>query len=60
LREQLTALGLAPQLQTLVLVVIAILLVLGAFRLFGGLIRVAVIIVLLLIAIHALLPAIKP
>ena len=56
LRTQLGTLGLAPQLQTAVLVVLAILLIVAALRLFGGLVRIAVILVLALIAVHILMP----
>ncbi|MDR3538457.1 MAG: hypothetical protein P4L71_18320 [Acetobacteraceae bacterium] len=56
-RGQLQALGVPHTMQTVVLVVIAVLLIVAALRLFGGLVRVAVILVLLLIAIHTLLPA---
>jgi hypothetical protein len=60
LRAQLALLGAPPQVQTAVLIVVAVLLILAAFRLFGGLIRIAVVIILLLIAIHALLPVVQP
>jgi hypothetical protein len=56
LRGQLGQLGLAPQLQTAILVAIAVLLIVAALRFFGGLVRIAVVIVLALIAIHILLP----
>jgi hypothetical protein len=46
----------APQLQTIILLAVAVILILGALKLFGGLIRVAVVLVLLLIAIHVLMP----
>ena len=56
LRHQLMQLGVAPQLQTIILLAVAVILILGALKLFGGLIRVAVVLVLLLIAIHVLMP----
>lgn len=56
LRRQLMQLGVAPQLQTIILLAVAVILILGALKLFGGLIRVAVVLVLLLIAIHVLMP----
>jgi hypothetical protein len=59
LRAQLGQFGLSPDVQTAILVVLAVVLILGALRLFGGLIRVAVILVLLLIGIHILLPIIQ-
>ena len=57
LRAQLTHAGLPPEIQTVILLVVAILLVIGSLQLFGGLIRVAVVLVLILIAIHVVLPA---
>jgi hypothetical protein len=60
LRSQLTMLGAPPPVQTAILVAVALILILAAFRLFGGLIRIAVIIVVVLIAIHALMPVIQP
>jgi len=56
MRTQLTTMGLSPQLQTVVLVVLAIVLIVAALRLFGGLVRIAVILVLALIAVHILMP----
>jgi hypothetical protein len=55
-RGQLAALGMAPSLQTVVMLSLAALLILAALRLFGGLIRAIVILVLILIAIHIVLP----
>lgn len=60
LRAQLDQFGLPPMIQTAILAVLAILLVVGLLRLFGGLIRIAVILVLMLIAIHILLPLVRP
>jgi hypothetical protein len=59
LRGQLTVLGVPASIQMVLLVALAVVLVLAALRLFGGLIRVAVVLVLLLIVIHALLPVIR-
>jgi hypothetical protein len=59
LRGQLTLLGVPPAIQVVLLVALAVVLILAALRLFGGLIRVAVVLVLLLIVIHALLPIIQ-
>jgi hypothetical protein len=56
LRGQLGALGVAPVLQTAIMVGLAVLLILGSVRLLGGLIRIAVVLVLLLIAIHIIVP----
>jgi hypothetical protein len=55
-RGQLAAAGMAPSLQTVVMVSVAALLILAALRLFGGLIRAIVILVLILVAIHIVLP----
>ena len=60
LRGMLGSLGVPPPVQTAVLIAVAVLLILAVFRLFGGLIRVAVIIILLLIVIHVLVPVIHP
>jgi hypothetical protein len=59
LRAQLMHFGVAPQLQTVILLALAVVLILGALKLFGGLIRVAVVLVLILIAIHILMPVIQ-
>ena len=59
IRAQLTLLGLPPAVQVILLVAVALVLILTALRLFGGLIRVAVVLVLLLIVTHALLPVIQ-
>lgn len=56
LRGQLAQLGLGPAAQTAIMVVVAALLILGTLRLFGGLIRVAVVLILILISIHIMLP----
>ncbi len=56
MRAQLATLGLPPDIQTVLLVALAVLLIVAALRLFGGLIRVAVVLVVVLIAIHVLLP----
>jgi hypothetical protein len=55
-RAQLATLGLPPAVQTIIMLAFAALLILGALRLFGGLIRAVVLLVLILIAIHILLP----
>ncbi|HEX3575267.1 MAG TPA: hypothetical protein VHU42_11765 [Rhodopila sp.] len=59
LRAELQALGVPHTVQTLVLLVVAAILVLGSLRLFGGLIRVAVVLILLLIAIHIVMPVVQ-
>ncbi|WP_158929159.1 hypothetical protein [Acidisphaera sp. S103] len=59
LRAQLLQMGVAPQLQSVILLAFAVVLILGALKLFGGLIRVAVVLVLILIAIHILMPVLQ-
>ncbi len=59
LRAELTLLHVPRPIQTVLMVALALLLIVAALRLFGGLIRVAVIVVLVLIAIHVLLPVIQ-
>ena len=59
LRGQLGQFGLAPAVQTTILVVFAIVLVVAALRLFGGLIRIAVLLFLLMIALHFLVPVMR-
>jgi hypothetical protein len=59
LRAQLDHFGLPANVQTVILVALAALLIIGSLRLFGGLIRVAVILVLILIAVHIMLPALQ-
>jgi hypothetical protein len=49
-------LGLTGPAQTVVMVAIAVVLILAALKLFGGLIRVAAVLVLLLIALHIVMP----
>ena len=46
--------GIPPNAQEIVAVVLAVLFILAAFRLFGGLIRVALIVVLVALLVHAL------
>jgi hypothetical protein len=55
-RDQLAQFGLAPPVQTVIMLAVAALLIVGSLRLFGGLIRVAAVLLLLLIAVHILLP----
>jgi hypothetical protein len=56
LRGQLAALGVPVELQTLIMLALAALLIMGVVRLFGGLIRIVVVLVLLLVAARVLLP----
>jgi hypothetical protein len=59
LRTQFALFGLPPTIQTVLLIAMAVVLILVALRLFGGLIRVAVVLLLLLVVIHVLLPIIQ-
>ncbi len=59
LRAQLAMFGLPPAIQTALLIALAAMLILAALRLFSGLIRVAVILVLMLILVHVLLPVVQ-
>ncbi len=55
-RAQLATFGLPPAVQTVIMLALAAVLIVGSLRLFGGLIRAIVLLVLILIAIHILLP----
>ena len=59
LRGVLQQLGVPHLLQTVLLLAVAAVLVLGSLRLFGGIIRVAVVLILLLIAIHIIMPVVQ-
>jgi hypothetical protein len=59
LRGQLTQFGLPHNIQTVILLVLAAVLIIGALRLFGGLIRLAVVLVLILIAVHIVIPLVQ-
>jgi hypothetical protein len=59
MRGQLSQFGLAPQVQTVIMLAFAVVLILAAFKLFGGLIRVAVVLVLILIALHIVMPVLQ-
>jgi hypothetical protein len=59
LRAQLAQLGVAQQMQTAILIAVAVVLILASLKLFGGLIRVAAVLVLILIAIHILMPVLQ-
>ena len=60
LRGQLEQFGLAPAVQTTIMVILAVLLVVATLRLFGGLIRIAVVLLLMMIALHFLVPVFRP
>jgi hypothetical protein len=59
MRGQLSQFGLTPQVQTVIIIALAAVLILGSLRLFGGLIRVAVVLVLILIALHIVMPVLQ-
>jgi hypothetical protein len=59
LRGVLVQFGVPHTLQTAILLAVAAILVLGSLRLFGGLIRIAVVLILLLIAIHIIMPVVQ-
>jgi hypothetical protein len=56
LRAQLTGLGVTPQIQTVIMIAVAILLLLLVLRVFGGIIRVVLVVFLILLALHVVLP----
>lgn len=56
LRTQLTGLGVQPQIQTVIMVAVAIILLLLVLRVFGGIIRVVLVVFLILLALHVVLP----
>jgi hypothetical protein len=56
LRGQLTGLGVASPIQTIILIAVAVLLIAATLRLFGGVLRAVVVIFLVLLALHALIP----
>ncbi len=56
LRTQLTGLGVGPQIQTVIMIAVAISLLLLVLRVFGGVIRVVLVIFLILLALHVVLP----
>jgi Flp pilus assembly protein TadB len=58
LRSQLQQFGVPQAVQTLIFVAIAAILILWSLRLFGGLFRIAALLVLLLIAAHIVLPTV--
>ena len=56
LRDQLAGLGVAPPIQTIILIAVAVVLIAVTLRLFGGVLRAVVVIFLVLLALHALIP----
>jgi hypothetical protein len=59
LRGLLTQAGVPADIQTVILLAVAVVLIVGSLRLFGGLIRVAIVLVLILIAIHIVMPLVQ-
>ena len=57
LRDSLAPMGIGAQGQSVVLVVAALLLIVGAIRLFGGIFAILITIALVLLMLHILLPA---
>jgi hypothetical protein len=55
-RHQLAVLGVAPPIQTIILIAIAVVLIAVTLRLFGGVLRAIVVVFLVLLALHALIP----
>jgi hypothetical protein len=56
IRDHLAQFGLPPNVQTIIMLAVAAVLIVGSLRLFGGLIRVGVVIILILVAIHIVMP----
>ena len=56
LRAELTTLGVAPQIQTVIMIAVAVVLLLVVLRVFGGVIRVILVVFLILLALHVVLP----
>lgn len=58
-RGVLQQLGVPHTYQTVLLLLVAVVLVLGSLRLFGGIVRIAVVLILVLIAIHIVMPVLQ-
>lgn len=56
LRMELTALGVSAQLQPIILIAVAVLFLLLALRVMGGVIRLIVLVFLVLLILHILVP----
>jgi hypothetical protein len=57
LRIQLTALGVSGEIQPIILIVVAVLFLVIALRVMGGIIRLVVLVFLVLLILHILMPA---
>lgn len=55
-RQVLTALGVGNSVQTIILILVAFLVLLAALRLMGGIVRVLIVVLIVLFAVHLLLP----
>ena len=60
LRGQLTALGVSAQIQPVILIAVAVIFLLAALRVMGGVIRLIVLIFLILLIIQILVPGWHP
>ncbi len=60
IRGELTQLGVAPPIQTVILIAVALLLIVAALRLFGGFLRVILLIFLILLVVQAVIPMVSP
>ncbi len=56
LRDQMDLLGVPTTIQTLIILAVSVFLIIGALRVLGGLIRVGAVLILVLVAIHFLMP----
>ena len=59
LRAQLAALGLAPQLQTIVIILIALALLFPAIRFISGIARLILVVLLVVILAHIVVPMLR-
>ena len=57
LRATLVPMGIGPAGQNLVLVLVALVLIIGAIRFFGGIFAILITVMLVLLMLHILLPA---
>ena len=57
LREALAPMGIGAEGQNIILLAVAVLLIVGAIRLFGGIFAILITVVLVLLMLHILLPS---
>lgn len=55
-RRMLSAFGIGDPIQTIILILVAFVVLLAALRLMGGIVRVLIVVLIVLFAIHLLLP----